>query len=342
MTEAPIGAISVDGRVRPWLTAIDVGLENMGIAQSYLEDGVDNKDEVMIREVLCSIHATIDGRLFEYEESQIPRLCWEWVVGFRKYWEKSRVVFIEKQFSKYNIQKERACLLIQTTLESIFISLYKLGIGPKPVCQVAVWWRRPHNLPITGDHDKNKRESIDKYKKIFGLRKYNELEVKWDKTDDVVEATLMLLVLNHRYDEVNNNLFVSNHTETQTETRIKSKDRLQELPTLAAAHIPQPGANDTITPGFNASNLRKSYKNFVSRRAESSKINSNERMYKRNHPDSVKKKKSGKSSSSSKKHRKNDGDDNIFPPPLISSSSSAHCRQPTLAQIVTQRTSKPI
>ena len=274
----PASHVHLAHNVRPWITAVDVALENIGLAQSYQDDyeGAD----VQIREVLSSVHSTPDGRLFEYEEAQIPRLCWEWVVAFRHYWQGSKIIFLEKQLSKRNIQKERACLLIQTTLEGIFLCLYQLGLGPKPVCNVAKWWRDAHNLPTTNDHDQNKKNSVDKYESIYGRQKLTEMRMKWDKVDDVAEATLMLLVVNKNYDELIDSRFPSKHVETPNETRIKAEDRLKELPKLPAHTLGE------LKPHFSPVHLRRSYKEFVSRRKAGRKLRENEKVYKKYHPNS--------------------------------------------------------
>lgn len=229
--------------------------------------------------VLTSIHVTKDKRLFEYEESQIVPLCWEWVVCFRKFWEKSSLIYIEKQIS-YHRGRERGCLLIQFTLHSIFLTLHMMGKGPKPVTMRASWWKEQVGLEIgnhkgTDGHEENKLRSIALFKKKKGMLAVDAISRKWGKVDDIVDVTHMLEALMIKHDELSHPFFHSNHKETPGIIRIKKEDRQRRLPTLM----------DPDTD-VDHCHLRNVYNEFKERRAKQATTRRNDnRMKKLNKAD---------------------------------------------------------
>lgn len=256
------------------ITALDVALENMGAAQLLtLEDGREERHEF-----LTSIHVTKDGRMFEYEEKQLPRLCWEWVVAHRKYWQHNGIIYLEKQECTSNRPLERACLQIQVILESIFLTLYMQGNGPKPICISAKWWRREVGLPVgNGNREANKKESVAYYENLLGDEgKYNTRlwMQKWGKVDDIVEASLMVMAVKKNYKELIRPEFPTAHVETLTETRITSDKRLRLLPELPPASVKP--------EDFSIVELRRQYMDFKHRRKTGKTARQNQKLLKKN------------------------------------------------------------
>jgi hypothetical protein len=278
--------------LRAGITAIDVAQENMGVAQSYFNcDG-----DVEVREILTSVHTTSDGRMFDYKEQQLGHLCWEWVVAHKGYWANSSVIYLEQQISKKNHQSERAGLLIQHILYSMFLTLYLTKGGPKPICNPACWWRGLMGLPITGDHDTNKEKSIALYQSIIpgGKQKHSSLLQKWGKADDLVEATLMILAVSKQYDQLVVKEFPSLHSEAPNESRIKSSKRLKSLPDLE-----NPPANR-----FNPLEMRRNYQEFKERRKNAPIVRRNDKL--------LKKEGGGGGGGKKKRKRKEEEDDSVI------------------------------
>lgn len=251
------------------VSAIDPGSENMAIAQwnngSFKEAG-------------RSLHVTQDGRMFDLKEGNLSLLTLQWVMAHQDLWRESEFIYIEWQFSKdkqhrkEGKEKERTCLLIKMALESIFLTLYMRGEGPKPVCKVAAWWKSRVGIEIGGStHDGNKKRAVDVFRnhpetggeealqtiiKKFGAKKY----------DDPVEARLMCLALK---DEVpalrrQSNKFFSSHSEHRGKKRFKEEERW--FPILSH---PEP---DPMSQ-------RDAYATFKKQRAEDNKQREKKRLF---------------------------------------------------------------
>jgi hypothetical protein len=254
-------------------TAVDVGETNMFVAKMV--------NGVVVDEALTTIHITQDGRLFEYQEGQIVTQCWEWVNTYRTFWQGSSLIYLEPQIS-FHKGKERACLLIHTSLYSIFLTLFQMGVGPKPIIKTAIWWKREVGIQVGGhnttghsqdgatmNHDANKQRSIQHYETIYGKQVVQDLRLKFGKVDDAIDTRWMLEALRKNYLTLIGPLFYSGHIEAPGQTRIKAEDRMRPLPTL--------NQNPTFTP----TELRRQYVEFVLRRKEAQKIRENNRLLKR-------------------------------------------------------------
>lgn len=249
------------------VTAVDVGVENMGIG--YTLGGE-------IKEIaLTTIHITKDKRMFEYEEKQVVPLCWEWVNCYRRFWEKSSLIYIERQMS-FHRGKERGCLLIQNSLYSIFLTLYQVGRGPKPILREPTWWKKIVGIQV-GDHARgadghaeNKARSIELFKQQNGSLAIDQILRKWGKVDDVADVTHMLNALMIQFDELSSPLFYSNHKEAPGVTRIKKEDRLRRLPSLL-------DKEEDIDPHH----LRETYLEFKNRRRDEKTMRTNDKRIKK-------------------------------------------------------------
>jgi hypothetical protein len=248
------------------LTAIDVALENMGLAQTYEDPDTGSR---VTREILTSVHATADGRMYEYEEGQLVRLCYEWLATNECYWRGSKLVFLEKQWCENNNSKQRAGLFIQLTMESMFTMLYQMGVGPKPIVMKAEWWRGELGLPSTKNHAENKCKSQELFVKMFGQERFNSMKSKWGKVDDIVEANLMLVVLERNYDKFVVPEFPSFHVETKTAMRIPKEDRMRALPAMTGLPCgcsKSSAASFNTKPPYDPLALRRVYAEFTDRR----------------------------------------------------------------------------
>jgi hypothetical protein len=253
------------------VTAVDTAQENMGIARM--------RNGVIDMEALTSIHITSDGRLFEYHESQVVPLCWEWVHTYSEFWRGSSLIYLEPAIS-FHKGNERACLLIHTSLYSIFLTLYQLGMGPKPIVKVAKWWKVHAGIEVGGhanandrgaNHATNKIRSIEHYRKVFGQRDIDELLQKWGKIDDIIDCRWMLHALVQEHDTLIGPNFYSNHVEAPNITRVRAEDRMRPLPPLHQMHPPR----------FTPHELRRNYNDFVARRRLATQVRKNTRLLKR-------------------------------------------------------------
>jgi hypothetical protein len=91
-------------------------------------------------------------------------------------WQGTELIYIERQISLHkNI--DRQCLLIEFCIGGIFLTLYKLNQGPKPIFFPASWWKRQVGLDIArkeagleASHDINKQVSIQHFIRFMGRR----------------------------------------------------------------------------------------------------------------------------------------------------------------------------
>lgn len=227
------------------VSAIDPAPENMAIAQWR---GVDGS----FKEAGRSLHVTQDGRMFEYRESNITLLTLQWVMAHQELWRDSEFIYIEWQFSKDQRREvargdpprggpgERACLLIKMALESIFLTLYMEGKGPKPICEVASWWKTRVGVEVGGsDHDGNKRRAIEVFRnhpETGGEGAIQMLKQKFGtKIDDPIEARLMCLALKSEVHNLrkNQDKFYSTHKQHEGKKRFSEDDRWFPLLTHA-------------------------------------------------------------------------------------------------------------
>lgn len=204
------------------VSAIDPAPENMAIAQ--WRDGV-------FQEAGRSLHVTQDGRMFEYKEGNITQLTFQWVMAHKNLWKDSEFIYIEGQFAVRK-GRERACLLVRMALESIFLTLYALGMGPKPVCEVATWWKSRVGVEIGGsDHDGNKLRAIEVFRnhpESGGEAAILALKRKFgDKIDDPIEARLMCLALKDEVPSLRErkDKFPSDHKQHGDKKRFSEEER---------------------------------------------------------------------------------------------------------------------
>lgn len=176
--------------------------------------------------------------MFDKKEGNLSMLAIQWAMAHKDYWKDSEFIYIEWQFSKDQSKRkddrenERACLLIKTVLESFFLTLYLRGEGPKPICEVATWWKRRVGVEIGGsDHDGNKKRAIEVFREhpeTGGEAAINALKNKFGhKIDDAVEASLMCIALKEEIGELRRreNKFYSKHSHHAGKKRFKEEDR---------------------------------------------------------------------------------------------------------------------
>jgi hypothetical protein len=213
------------------VSAIDPAPENMAIAQ--WRGGGE------FREAGRSMHITQDGRMFEYKESNITLLTLQWVMAHQDLWRESEFIYIEWQYAKEK-GRERACLLIKMALESIFLTLYMEGKGPKPICEVASWWKTRVGVEVGGsDHDGNKLRAIEVFRnhpETGGEGAIQMLKQKFGKKiDDPIEARLMCIALKNEVPNLrkNKDKFYSSHKQHGSKKRFSEDDRWFPLLTHA-------------------------------------------------------------------------------------------------------------
>lgn len=246
------------------VSAIDPGSENMAIAQW---------NNGKFKEAGRSLHVTQDGRMFDLKESNLSLLTLQWVMAHQDFWRDSEFIYIEWQFSKdqsKNKEKERTCLLIKMSLESIFLTLYMRGEGPKPVCKVASWWKNRVGVEVGGsNHDGNKLRAIDVFRdhpETGGEAAIQHIIKKFGKKhDDPIEASLMCLALK---DEVPNLRkqgcnFHSTHSQHNGKKRFKEEERW--FPLLSHAE-PDPMCQ------------RAAYAEFKDKRKDENKVRKQKRL----------------------------------------------------------------
>jgi hypothetical protein len=213
------------------VSAIDPAPENMAIAQ--WRGGGE------FREAGRSMHITQDGRMFEYKESNITLLTLQWVMAHQDLWRESEFIYIEWQFAKEK-GRERACLLIKMALESIFMTLYMEGKGPKPICEVASWWKTRVGVEVGGsDHDGNKLRAIEVFRnhpETGGEAAIQMLKQKFGKKiDDPIEARLMCIALKNEIHNLRKykDKFYSSHKQHGSKKRFSEDERWFPLLTHA-------------------------------------------------------------------------------------------------------------
>jgi hypothetical protein len=261
-------------------TAIDVGLTHMCIGKMRSGHIVD--------QALSSILITKDGRCFEYQEGQVEILCWEWVNTVKDFWQGSSLIYIEPQIS-FHGGKERACLMISCSLYSIFLTLFQLGLGPKPVRKVASWWKKEMGIQVGGHeasddnhHKTNKDRSISHYfeNDPNAVEEIQRLKQIWGpKIDDFIDNKWMLRALQKNHLGLIGPHFMSHHIEAPNTTRVKASDRHMPLPTLSSHHPATTGGGGGRV--YSPIELRRMHLDFMERRKKAVKLRENTRLLKR-------------------------------------------------------------
>lgn len=204
----------------------DIGPENPCIAR--YENGVFSDSR-------RSIHITGDGRIFDWEESQLVQLVIQWLLSHKKYWEGCEFIYIEGQFSVRK-GKERACLLMRNAVETFFTLLYLRGEGPKPISESPKWWKDRVGVEWGGhlnkdaSHAENKKRALEVYLKHpeGGIEQVKLLHERYgSEIYDPVEARLMCLALKSSTHELRGrgDKFYSKHKQQGEKKRFKEEER---------------------------------------------------------------------------------------------------------------------
>lgn len=247
--------------------AVDIGSENMGICR--------NTNMQKFKTMLSSIHCTSDGRLFKYKEGNIPLLCREWMKTTTPYWKKANLIGFEKQISK-TWKEDRVCLLIQNTLEGMFLALHLEfpDLYPKVITpsKAPVHWKKSVGVEIGGGscREGNKIRGEDRYIEIFGIEEYNKLKAKYEKVDDICESVLQSIYIYENYDTFAGPLFYSGHVEVIGRPGKQIKKEERQIKMLPLFH-PSNEYPDPVQ-------LRRNYIEFKDRTNTKTKLRQNTRF----------------------------------------------------------------
>lgn len=250
------------------VSAIDIGVKNMGIAQNSNGN---------VRACLTTIFATLDGRMYNYNEGQLPGLCRQWIATVRPFWEGSQLIYLERQFSKFWLW-DRHCLLIEKCLESEFLTLHleHPTIYPKPVCIDPKIWKRDMGVAVgSGSHYINKKLAIAEFIKIWGQEAFDHIERTWDKSDDVVEVTIQSEFIMRNFEKLYRPEIYLKHVEDvgSHRNRFSEEERWIELKPL---HPPPEGS----VPPAAYVDLRREYILFYERQKKEEEHRKEKKMLK--------------------------------------------------------------
>lgn len=168
------------------IVAIDIGPENMGFGQLWLNHP-DNPEPYLER---SSLRMTPEGDYYkQYEEGLCVELIERFVKAHWSFIREASIVLIEKQMARGGSNRERACLMIEMCL---CMCLRRERTAPPYVVITPVSWKRAGGIELTGSHSSNKSESIAKFKAAIGETRFQRYAREQSKLDDIADVFHML------------------------------------------------------------------------------------------------------------------------------------------------------
>jgi len=114
---------------KPYIIGIDPGIVRMGMCVLNTETP---KEHSTPHTEISSLLQCKDGRVYkEYEEGIVLELLRNWIRERWVWFEKAKMVGIEKQMTNnFNSSEQRACLMVQMTMAAFLDVSFSMGIGP--------------------------------------------------------------------------------------------------------------------------------------------------------------------------------------------------------------------
>lgn len=251
---------------KPYSITIDVGIINIGMCVINLS----NSNETPYLEA-SNLLKPKDGRIYkEYEEGICAELVYTWLSErWVDFFNKARVVVIEKQYTEMRSAKERGCLVVESHMTSYLRAYIPFG-GPLYTVIHPSWWKRDVGIELGGgdlapipacytstgewvppvrnpNHAQHKKDSLKMFKSLqdpeaTGIKKTYGKEL----TTDMIEAYLIgKATRNNLLMVMNRAAIVSNHHAGLTSGRdgaVLKKDKrtytLKRFPTIEDDDIP--------------------------------------------------------------------------------------------------------